>query len=418
MTAFFAKYVQFYRQLSPPTWWKALRFVLHWLTLPIKLLVIGGWSVYLHIYMFFFWKKRKLSDLPHKAYRKTIFLELFKHLPVFKSDLIELYVNRVPIFEPITGKNHNTDHQAARHGTYSFLMSLLHKRTPQIDTALRMHLQKSFGICRGYKQGEGGQLEFNGDNTSGDQLLGLALGMLHCNDPMTQEEYELALLGIINNDYAIKSEDGLSKSAHGMWQPGLETVGAQALTILAALRIGCLLKLPSAKTHYKKLMWKYGYGLLSLFPTTWSFKNRNYSNDHNCIVGAYILAKTSKGLAKWYWTFVALYVWSLSYKWYNGYYTGLIRDIHPKLISDKYVEECQKYMYEEPPLNFAKSVYWHPWVDAKTYPVKFNDMNQGEFFPDEVQQERHDTSVLTRSGLGWLASVVMLDPKEAWEFLQ
>src|SRR5690606_39758278 len=77
-----------------------------------------------------------------------------------------------------------------------------------------------------------------------------------------------------------------------MFHPGLECTGSSAITLLAALKVGS--KILKSKTHketYNKLFWKYGYGFLSLFPTTFIPSKRGYFNDHNCMVAAYILAK-------------------------------------------------------------------------------------------------------------------------------
>ena len=175
-------------------------------------------------------------------------------------------------------------------------------------------------------------------------------------------------------------------------------------------------KLGSKKANkaYNKLIYLYGYGLLSLIPTTFSVEKRNYSNDHNCLVAAYILAQQSTGLSKLYWFCIMLYVWSLSYKWCNGYFTGMIMDICP-IFTKKYVQRCKDYLYEETPNDYAKSIYWNPWNDCKLYPMKINEMNQGEFLADEVHQKRYNDR-LTKSGLGLMAYAIMLDPKETREF--
>jgi len=407
------KYTKFILNLTPSNSWIIARFFLHWFSLPIKLILMGLWSIGMHIYMFQ-WKKRSIESQMSPEERKQSFLKIYNNLPIYRNLDLQLHVNRVPYEEPCNGSNHNDDHQAARHGTYSFLMSRLHLRNTGIDSALRLHYVDNT-ILRGYKFDQSG-IVGNFYDCSGDQLVGLTLAMLDDCSENLRNKFINSVEQIIDNDYSLKSADGTRKSSSANWQPGLETVGAQALTILCALKVAAKFGSKKSKKAYNKLLWLYGYGLLSLIPTTFSLSNRNYSNDHNCIVSAYILAKQSWGFKRFYWFMVMLYCWSLSYKWCNGYFTGLVQDIYP-IFTKKYIQRCKDYLYEEIPNDYAKSIYWHKWEDGKVYPVKFNDMNQGEFHCDEPHQVRKNDQ-LTKSGLGWLAHAIMIDPKEAKEFFK
>ena len=369
----------------------------------------------MHLYMLK-WKKRSISSSMTKEERKQAFLKVYNSLPIFENDELKLYVNRVPNDAQITGDNHNDDHQAARHGTYAFLLSRLYLRDIKADTALRRHFFQ-MQAYRGFKVDPTTTIKtYNPYNVSGDQLIGLTLAMLDDVSEKLRIDFINTVEQIVDNDWASKSVDQLTKSHVAMWQPGLETVGAQALTILSILKMASKFGSAKAKKAYNKLLYMYGYGLLSLIPTTFSIKNRNYSNDHNCIISAYILAKLSTGMSKLYWTMIMLYCWSLSYKWLNGYFTGIIMDVCP-IFTKKYVQKCKDYLYEEVPNTYAKSIYWNPWIDQGVYPIKFNDMNQGEFWPDEVHQARGNDQ-LTKSGLGWLAAAIMIDQEEAKEFLE
>lgn len=376
-----------------------------------------------------FWKVRSLPNLVDEDKRKEYFKKVYYSLPVFDNNFFQLYVNRVKADEIPNGTNHNDDHQAARHGTYSFLMSILDKRNNRIDEALSSHMARKYGIVRGFKVKSLEDVEFNLKNTSGDQLLGICLGILpyalnqttdtDLNNPRNQtltERFEQIVNDIIDNDYALRDEDLSKKADRGMWQPGLETVGAQSITILATLKLAERLGSPTAKTHYNKLSRYYGYSLLSFFPTTFFPTQRGYFNDHNCLVAAYILTKLSKGFSKYFWGSVMLYVWSLSYKWYNGYFTGLVNDALPGVISKNYLETCKKYIYEMEPKTISQDKGTHR--KAQVYPVAFNMMNQGEFHPDEDHKIvlNHEKEHL--SGLGWLAHAIMIDPEESKRFLK
>jgi hypothetical protein len=229
-----------------------------------------------------------------------------------------------------------------------------------------------------------------------------------------------------HNLKCLPSQNRKVKSIRGMWQPGLETVGAQALTILAALRIGDkIIGASYAKKEYRRLLFKFGYGLLSLFPTAFAKSQRGYFNDHNCITCLYILSSLAETkLGRLFWKIPMLYVWMLSRTWYNGYFTGLLEKAHPGTVSQEYLDKCKAYLYEEKPLSYsyAQSACY----PAKEYPVKFNDMSQDEFYPDmphellvpDIIDDETKRQVLSgiekyRSGLGWLACAVMLekDPK-------
>lgn len=406
------KYKAYITQLKPSKTWQLARFLLHWGTLPLKLSVIGTLGM-LMIVRNMLQKKRSIEEMPSTLTRCLQFKSVYLNLPVYENQYLKLYVNRVPENKQPNGRNHNDDHQGARHGTYAFLMSKLGVLSEKIDNATRLHLQKQYGAVRGYKYDMANNLVFNAVDTSGDQLLGLCLAVQSSKDERVWDAYEEAILGIIENDYALRSKDGQSKSDRAMWQPGLETVGAQALTILAALSVGAKLGNKEAKKAYKKLIWKYGYGLLSLFPTAFIPKQRGYFNDHNCMIACYILASNSTGIAKKFWSLIMLYVWSLSYNWCNGYFTGLLNEVQPTWVSKKYLERCKSYMFEEEPNMFAYDGYTDGKV-TEGYPVKFNEMNQGEFWPDEEHViALNGSKSKTKSGLGWAASAIMLDIEES-----
>lgn len=464
MTKLYAKYMSLILDTKPSKVWQVTRFILHWLSLPIKLIVIGSLGGYQIVRQKLFTKVRALPAPATEEQKKEYFNFIKDRLPIMKKDGLELYVNRVPYYEGCMGYNHNFDHQAARQGTYAFLMGKLEKRNREMDFAVAKHILKDGMLARGYKLNPyEGEWFHNTASVSGDMLVGVSLSMLNYskneygNDVvLIKEYYDRMLASIVDNDYSIlegqKPEDASEgnltlwneieeynkkaivkrtmKSNRANWQPGLETVGAQGLTILAAMRIGDKIVGASyAKKEYRKLLWRYGYGLLSLIPTAFTQSKRGYFNDHNCMVCLYILSKLSDSkLGKLFWKIPMVYVWLLSKKWHNGYFTGLLNDAHPGTVSKKYIEACKAYLYEEKPIQWAYSD--SAMFPPKEVPVKFNDMNQDEFspdmpqtllFPPGIEKDLRDQVMggleKRRSGLGWLACAIMLEDDNGKRFI-
>jgi hypothetical protein len=110
-----------------------------------------------------------------------------------------------------------------------------------------------------------------------------------------------------------------------------------------------------------------------------------------------------------------LFIWSLSYKWYNPYFTGLIRDVAPWAIPQSYADKCKAYLYEELPITYEKG--WGIEVDPEEFPVPFNKLDQGEFWPDMQQKVVKQFCFKSLSGLGWFAAAAMIDLEEAKEFM-
>lgn len=294
-------------------------------------------------------------------------------------------------------------------------------------------------LSRGYKYNQTEQeWIFNTQTVSGDMLCGLNLAVLNTNDDFILEKYDELVHGIIHNDYAllegeVPDTDEIThdiyknllskykerslfklKSNRGMWQPGIETVGAQALTILATL------KLAEKKTgnseaakHYKKLFYGNGFGLLSIFPTAYIDSRRGYFNDHNCLIALYVLSKlTTNPIEKFIYKMSMKYVWSLSKHWYNPYFTGLVKEVYPDLISKEYVDNCIAYLHENEPRDYG-FLYSKITIDSNV-PVTYNLLDEDEFSPDLPQNRRTivaDEKVKIKTGLGFLASAIMIEEK-------
>jgi hypothetical protein len=420
--------------------WKRNRLVLHWITLPLKLLVIGGLGYYQIVKNYLIAKKRKPVTTERPLFKARTILDVLQKLPVLKAPNFHLYTPRVPFGEVPNKYNHNTDHQCARHGTYAFLMHKLGLHNQAIDQATMMHIQNPF-LCRGYSWNyyENDTMNLNIRTVSGDMLCGLNLAALVTDDALFQEKYEQLVLNIIDNDYSLlegaspgKGEPGDAlydeqlkrnafrpeavrlKSLRGMWQPGVETVGAQALTILATLKLSHKrFGSRDAGEHYTYLFKKCGYGLLSLFPTAYIDSKRGYFNDHNCMISLYILNKLAEtSFEKWVYRKAMKYVWLLSKHWYNAYFTGLLKEVYPEAVSDDYIKKCQEYVYENDEIRLFGYRDSNK-IKIPEVPVNYNYMEEDEFSPDvdkSYQNMNYSSEMqLYRTGLGWLADAIMIE---------
>lgn len=428
-------YSRFILQINPPKYWKVLRFIIHWVTIPFKLAIIGSLGLF-QIIKHSLDKPRVIEskEIP-LATKQDYFEKILNLSPVMRSHDLQLYVSRQPYNFPIDGTTHNPDHQLARHATFCFLMGKLGLRTYEMDRALWFHMQDKY-LVRGYKWNPVEQtIEFNASTVSGDMLCGLNLAMLDTDDSILKEKFDILINYIIDNDYSLlegsrpgnedpgqalwdkllkqvsdRPEKVRMKSARGMWQPGLETVGAQALTVLAALRVADKKGVVNAKKEYRKLLYTYGYGILSIFPTAYIDSRRGYFNEHNTIIALYVLSKLSESkLGKLFWKIPMMYVWSLSKHWYNPYFTGLVKECYPDLVSDEYLNKCEQYLYEEEPNHYN---YAFAEVSKSQAPVKFNKIHEDEFNPDikrdyEIVSVEEDSKI--RTGLGFLAGAIMLE---------
>lgn len=420
---------------KPSTLWKVIRFFIHWLTLPLKIVLIGSLGLF-QILKYSFKDKRKSHGSGNVKFSAR---NVFDSLPVMKHENYWLYLCRNSTRHSLNGRHHNPDHQASRHGTYTFLATKLGLLNDNIVSGLGSHLLGNY-ICRGYTIDDIGMTHYNMSSVSGDMLCGLALGLNCLPDKPLETKYETLIASIVNNDYALKEfdnpmsgDDGIlkeifderlkevnydkfelnMKSNRATWSPGIETVGAQALTVLAALRVSdAKFNDPLARKHYKKLLWKYGYGLLSLFPTAYIDSRRGYFNEHNCIMALYILAKNAK--YKLFWFLPMLYVWALSKHWNNMYFTGLFVDAYPfmKKYLTNHIEECETYLSEVESLNDVITRFSDVQeLGAEVNPVPIDIVYDDEFYPDirrdvftiPLGDNKHYT------GLGFLADLTMLE---------
>ncbi len=244
---------------KPSTIWKITRFFLHWLTLPIKI-------------------------------------------------LLGLFAKGSPILPTI-------DTQCLRYGIHTFLSAKRGKADKNVIDGLGKFILGDYLACGVIN--EQGSVKYNTKRVSGDMLCGLTLGINSVKDEVIQDKYEQLIASIIKNDYSLKEFDGPMDSKTGIlseiykerleeagfdkfalnmksngasWSPGIEINGKKALIILAALRLSSVKNRdPLADKHYRKLLWRYGYGLLSIA----------HNDDSICEMARYVLIKNAK--YKWFW---------------------------------------------------------------------------------------------------------------------
>lgn len=419
---------------NPHIAWKITRFIIHWLTLPVKLLVIGALGLFQIARYSLKSKRQPLTELFGKVAPDII----EKMLPVMRHEDYDLYLPRQPYDAPVNGRHHNPDHQTSRHGTYTFLITKAGLDNRKAVSGLYRLMLKDF-LCRGYTIDEHGLIEYNLSSVSGDMLCGLALAVNEIDAATLFEiRYEQLIASIIQSDYSLREYDGpmeddagilpeiyqerLAEAKHDMfnvnmksnrasWSPGIETVGAQALTVLAALRVSdAKFGDPLARKHYKRLLWLHGYGLLSLFPTAYIDSRRGYFNEHNCIMALYVLAKNAEH--KWFWFLPMLYTWALSKHWHNMYFDGLFIDAYPFMgkFLKNHVDLSRKYLEEVDITKVTKRPDDVKEVPAEESPVNLNEIYDDEFYPDvrrDVKTIPLGTGGHHAAGLGFLADTVM-----------
>lgn len=406
------KIIDWHRKLNPPTWWKTVRFAIHWMTLPLKVMIIGSLGLAMIIRNCFIKRNKGVTDHHSPDDETRYVVEFWKKKPLIRYGTRILHVLRVPAGEEPTGKNHNTDHQLARHGVL-VAINQIDGNCPQGEiSAMYDHIVRDDGqLLRGYHVDDNGdRLNSNDVDVSGDMLVGLIFGSTHCS---SETQYQISLINTLGqhllvNDYAIKS--GNKKSDVAMWEPGIFTVGAQAVTILAALRF-CY-----RKTHnlefLKRYLWLFyfcGYGLLSLFPTAFLPSRRGYNNDNVVIQALYSLIKnTDSSLERFVYKFAILYTWLLSFPYYNGFFTGLVHDV-TGLIPRVYRQRCLNYLTVDGWSAYSRSG-WSETSIMKSLPLPPQLRNNGEFGPVDEDQETGRLGGFDEyvSVLGWLSSYTLI----------
>lgn len=421
------KYNEYILTVNPSKSWKALRFLLHWISIPVKLIRNGFVGTSQMIAN----RKAKIrkplaNGVPPLQTRQHYFRKIFNALPLLKTTEMNTYVTQVPYYSIPNGYNHNPKMQCVTHSTYYFLMSKLGLQNEKMEVATRMLMQGKW-LCNGFiKNPYNPTVDYNVRSVGANQLIGLNLAIMSQGSP--SEEFDVLITSILEHDYSLleyelvdgdpgyelykkllksnsyRPEKVLMKSHAGMFQPGLELNGTNALAILAALRVAQVKNgNREAGKVYRKLLWQYGYGLLSMIPTT--------STDSSALVALYTLSKLSKSkLGKLFWKIPMLFTWALSKHWFNSYYTGLVKECYPGTISKEYVDQCLTYLYEMEPKEYSY-INGEP-VEVIEVPASQFLLNASDFSPD-VRQDicivENENSVKIKTGLGFIACAIMLE---------
>lgn len=419
---------------KPHKIWKIIRFFLHWGSLPIKLILIGALGIFQIVKYSI---KSKRLPCPNDDFNIS-YKDVWSKLPTLEHEQYRLYLPRQPFELPLNGRHHNPDHQTSRHGTYAFLCSKNQLCDYKTVEGLNKFILGDY-LCRGFNISDIGEIKYNTSSVSGDMLSGLSLAINEIENDILNFNYEKLINSIIKNDYSLKEfdfpmEDDAKilpeiykerlieanfdkfnvnmKSNRATWSAGLETVGAQALTLLAALRLNQIKnKDINSGKHYKKLLWKYGYGLLSLFPTAYIDSRRGYFNEHNCIMALYILAKNAK--YRWFWFIPMLYTWALSKHWHNLYFDGLFLDSFPEMkhIIKNHIIRSIDYLKE---VNSSDEMIKRnsnvTEIKSDHHPVTLRKIYDDEFYPDirrDVYILKQNDNNFHYSGLGFFADLTM-----------
>jgi hypothetical protein len=441
------------KNVNPSKLWKSIRFVLHWLSLPVKIFYNLSLGL-VHNLMYIGSKKRDLKPVSFENRAKT-FQEVLKKLPVIKGNGFKIYAPLIPLNSPINASNHGIENQAMLQGLLSFCSSELGYNDEQLINGLNLFL---FGgmMSRGTKVNpvENRQMNnFKSCNTETLSAFSLAVAFLNAKKskntleidgnsyvPLSGPEYHLrekfetlvmtimeeqdmALLEGANPEdptasklfkTLIKKAEGdvnlvLMKSIEGMFQPGLELTSKNALSILAALRVTDVkLRSLAARKYYRQLIWLYGYGLLGAIASP---KENNLGQ----MLDLYTLSKLSKTwLGKKFWKFAMKRTWKLTKYQYNGLFTGLLEKAHPNTVNPKYIKTCLDNLYEETPRTYGflkdstvgSLASSFPVQSSKTFESEFMENLTHEVFLDVIEDR-------VRTGLSWVMQAIVLekDPK-------
>lgn len=445
------------KTIKPNKLWKTIRFVLHWISLPLKVsknLILGVFTRIVALSS----KKRTISSVNYKQLdlRQQYFNSLLKKLPVLKGSGLKVYAPRVPLDKPTNGSTHVSQNQTKLQALLVFLSSELGIHDEQLVNGLTNSFLGGF-LTNGFTVNSENKA-VNNIQSADDLLLSsvsLAIATLNVKKmssnveidgekyvPLSgvefvlREKYEILILKIFE-DYdmsflegatpedetakklfkeLIKQSEGdvnliMMKSHLGMFQPGLELSSKNALAILAALKVtGVKLRSIAARKYYNKLLWKYGYGILGAFTNP---KEKNLSE----MLSLYTLSLLSTNfLGKLYWRLAMKWTWGHTKHKYNALFTGLLNKSHEKAVSQKYLDTCRANLYEEEPRNYGFNTVGSVVANkTKEYPVKYNNSFESEFMESQdlvVNLDIVDERVKT--GLGWLLQALVLeeDPKK------
>ena len=405
----------------PVTW------ILMFIYIPLLWLI----ALVQHVRNFLFKKNKKYwfkgIRYPSRDYRDVLY-ELFHHIPLYKENGHQLYVCRVPFHEKPNGMNHNSDHSALRHGIYLSLMKKIGVVTESMARSQNAHYDASKDeFHRGYYIKEDGTIEHHSYNpVSGDCVVGHCFAYVNHKDDMELDMASIAYHCIKNQ--GLKTNGIVSSVANFL--PGIQsksetpvTVGAQHITYLAVVRSGmdAIKRLPEEMRrfrglpsyryfawHYYKRLILYGCFISVMFPTVGVWWRREYNNDVICMMSAYILHKLSSNrLEKLIYGISGFYIWSLSWPWLNGFFSGLLREMLIKFPSDSYMNRCLLWAIDLSEVKFGNI---GPKEKSKEWPIDPDRLEFDEFSPERSHENQYSdlskVQYIYRDNIGQLATLV------------
>ncbi len=444
--------INFYRKknlmdLNPSLKWQYFRLTLHWISLPFKVLFnfINGSFIIIKNNLNF--KIRSTIFNASLELKQQYFNKILNSLPILRTEAFKLYASGVPLKKIPDGYNHDNNRQLINQGILQFLFGQLNVIDEGLVSGTSL-LISEYTLGLGIKLNPiDNTLITNVLSSNIECLSSLNIAMLsnqvkyntiledsYINttrgEDIFRERYERLVVNIIeHNDmsllegaspvdkFALKlykeklselngnSDYLLMKSHKSIMSPGIELTGKNALSLLAAVRIvEKKLKKRSWIKLYNSLIWKQGYGLLSLF----SSSNSN-ENHLSRMTDLYVLSKLSDSPAgRYFWKCAMKFTWLLTKHTYNGFYTGLLEKAHPNSVNQDYINKCINFLCEEEPRNFSYgNTVSH---NTKIYPIKFNKQNDlGQKFNNNDEVFVDIESERTRNGLEFLANLIMLE---------
>jgi len=374
-----------------------------------------------------YWYKGRVK-YPSRDYRDVL-LDLYYHSPVYKSNHHHLYVCKVPFDQKPNGMNHNSDHSGLRNGVYLSIM----KKIGIVNDDMIRSQNSHYDACkdefhRGYYVHEDGSLEHHSYNpVSGDVAVGHCFAYIHQRDHMELDMASIAYHCIKNQGFLTAGK--ISTVANFI--PGIQgkpsetpvVVGAQNITYLAVVRSGmdAVKRLDPAMRkfrglpsygyfawHYYKRLFIYGAFISVMFPTVGVWWRRSYNNDAICMMAAFILYKLSSNrLEKLIYGISGFYIWSLSWPWLNGFFSGLLREMLKKFPSEKYMSRCLLWAIDLAEVKYGSV---GPKEKSSEWPIDPKRLEFDEFAPERSHEDQYsDPSKIQyvyRDNVGQLAALV------------
>lgn len=299
------KFIQDYNEsqyLAQPTiMWIMLHNILHWVSLPFKVLYFIFNSFIILI------KKRtvELKSTNQKSF-SVDYAELLRNQPVWKTNLFNSYVDTIN--SEHDGKAHSRDSQTQLHSVYLFALSLTDLGKPYLNHNSEMGLAKSIHttghLASGYGYNEHGENIMNNKTPTLETLSALNLAVLTSKSEVIIDKYDQMVQSISDNSMGLLEADKPDneitaklwsdskaqmkfkiKSWKANMMPRLNVTGTEALVALATLKLGRKKgRNIDSEIAYKRLTNTFGYKILAA--------TANPENLEINIPSLYVLAKS------------------------------------------------------------------------------------------------------------------------------